>query len=116
MGLDPAATQAQVAAVLSEYGEPVTLDRGGVHRTVRAFFESANGSVIEQFVDDNTAVGLVRPALVLLCDGTMSGTFGTLGAPNVGDTFPRDGRTYEVVAVLTHRLSATELLFSALCD
>ena len=108
--------QAQLAALLSSYGEPTDLDRGGVHRTVAAFFEAANTSVISQYVDDNTAVGLNRPALVMLCDGTMSGTFGTLGAPAVGDTFTRDGRTYEVVAHLTYRLSSTQILFGSLCD
>ncbi len=111
-----AQAQGQVAAALASYGEPIDLNRGGVHRTVAAFVEAANTAVISQFVDDNTAVGLVRPCLVVWCDGTMSGTFGALGAPQVGDTFTRDGRAFQVVKVLAHRLSATLVLFSSLCD
>ena len=116
MALSPTAVQAQVSALVAQYGEPVDLNRGGVHRTVRAFFDSADTALISRFVDDNTAVGLIRPAIVMLCDGTMSGTVGTLGAPNVGDTYPRDGRTFQVVKLLTFRLSSTVIVYASLCD
>lgn len=114
--LSPASIQALVANLVGSYGEPVTLDRGGVTRTVEAFFEAANTTMISQFVDDNTAVGLVRPALIMHTDGTMSGTSGSQGAPNVGDTYTRDGRSFQVVKVLTYRLSTTVILYASLCD
>ena len=53
--------QAQVHGAGAQYGESVTLDRGGVDARVRAVFEPANAAVIATYFDDNAAVGLVRP-------------------------------------------------------
>ena len=45
----------------------------------------------------------------------MSGTAGTLGPPQVDDTFTRDGRPFTVQKVQLHRLGDTVVLIAALC-
>jgi len=105
--------QSQVAALVAQFGEPVTLDRGGATRTVQALFEPANAAVIGTYFDDNAAVGLIRPCVQALFDGT---TGGTNDPPQGGDTFTRDGRTFTVQRVQNHRLGGTVVLITALCD
>ena len=105
--------QAQLAALIGQYGEPVTLNTGGATRAVRAIFEPANGAVIATYFDDNAAVGLTRPCVQALFDGT---TAGTNQPPQVNDTFTRDGRPFTVQRVQNHRLAGTVVLICALCD
>ena len=107
--------QAKFTALVSQYGESVTLNRGGVDRGVRAVFEPANSAVIATYFDDNAAVGLVRPCVQAFFDATMSGTAGTLGGPQVNDTFTRDGRPFTVQQVQPHRLGDSVILITALC-
>ena len=105
--------QAQLAALVAAYGEPAALSTGGTTRAVRLFVEPAPGAVIATYFDDNAAVGLTRPCVQALFDGTTSGTN---SPPLVGDTFTRDGRPFTVQKVQFHRLSSTVVLITALCD
>lgn len=107
--------QGKFTALVSQYGESVTLDRGGVVRDVRTIFEPANSAVIATYFDDNAAVGLVRPCVQAFFDATMSGTAGTLGGPQINDTFTRDGRPFVVQKIQNHRLSDSIILITALC-
>ena len=124
MSLSPAAVQAQLTALVSTYGETITLDRGGDNRTVKIFLEPANANVIATYFDDNTAVGLIRPVVQVFFDATMSGTNpgggtgpqpgNSAGPPQVLDTFTRDGTAYALQRVQFHRLADTVVLITAL--
>ena len=111
--MNPTSLQAQMAALVAQHGESVTLNRGGVTRSVKALFEPANAAVVATYFDDNTAVGLVRPCVQVFFDATVSGTD---DPPQVLDTFTRDGRAFTVQKVQFHRLGDTVLLVTALAD
>ena len=114
--MTPATVQTQMAALVAQYGESVALDRGGVTRAVRGLFAPANGVVVATYFDDNAAVGLVRPCVQAFFDATVSGTAGTLGPPQINDTFTRDGRPFTIQKVQMHRLGDTVVLIAALCS
>ena len=113
MSLSPSAVQAQLTALVGTYGEPTLMDRGGITVTQPVFFEPASRTVLETYLDDNTIVGLVFPALQGFWDAT---TGGSDRPPQVNDTFVRDGVTYAVQRVQRHRLAGTVVLISAIAS
>ena len=113
MALSPAAVAAQLTALVEAYGEPTLMNRGGITVTQPVFFEPASRTVLETYLDDNTIVGLVFPALQAFWDAT---TGGSNDPPQINDTFVRDGLTYAVQRVQRHRLAGAVVLISALCS
>ena len=111
--LSPAAVAASFTALILQYGEPITTVRGGADTNKRFIVTSANNIMISQFVDDNTAVGLAHPCVIVHTDVTAGGSN---QAPLPNDQFTRDGRTFNIQAVLPYRLNQQVIVYSCLAS
>jgi hypothetical protein len=114
--------QSQVAAFLADYGEPLTVARGGSGGTATAYVgycvnAARGGSLLqdsqEAYFDDNELAGLIQPVLSVYLDGTCSGTN---NPPQILDTFSRDGRPYTVRKVGLHRIGSTVVAYVVFAD
>jgi hypothetical protein len=109
--------QSQLATLLSQYGEPLTFERGGTggtHTDYTAFVTPAprGGSLLqdtqEAYFDDNELAGLIQPVQAVYLDGTCSGT-GVV--PAIDDTFTRDSVVYAVQKIGIHRVGSTVVAY-----
>ena len=64
--------------------------------TYRGVFRVLDVGTMRSYLDDVEAMGVVRPGLLLVTDADAS--------ISVGSTVTRDGRTYEVLKLSTHRI------------
>lgn len=98
----------RLAALVSLYGEAVTLIRSGENKPQVAFITPIGDQYVNTFYDANEAVGLIRPTLTLYLVG------GEI--PVAGDVFFRDGRLFTVRKTHLYRVVDVVVLIMALCD
>jgi len=65
--------------------------------TYRGVFKVLDTGTMRNYLDDTEVMGVTRPGLLLTTDADAS--------ISVTDTITRDGRTYEVLKVSTHRIA-----------
>lgn len=104
------ARQRRVAALMTRYGESLTLVRAGVNLPLQGLCAPMDGGTAGTYFDANESVGLLRPALSLYVDGVQA------NQPTANDVFFRDGRLWTVRKTVTFRLGDTPMLLLALCD
>ena len=100
----------RVVSLFSRYGEDFTLIRAGVNYSRRGLFAPMDNGTVSTFFDANESVGLLRPALSLYLDGSLT------DPPIVNDVFYRDGRLWTVRKTHFYRMANTVLLILTLCD
>jgi hypothetical protein len=94
--------QQMILSQMEQYGEQVTLSRGGTNTTYWVFSDHPSNYFLQtNFFDSNELAGLAQPLTSLYLDGTCSGTN---NPPQLLDTFVRDGFTWTVRKVGTWRL------------
>jgi len=89
----------------------VALRRAGEEFTVgtntyRGVFRVLDSGTMRSYLDDVEIMGVTRPALLLVTRPD--------AAVNVSDTITRDGRTYTVLKVGTHRVGGLAVVKQAI--